>query len=377
MAEDDSGQEKTEDATSRRIEKAREEGDIPRSRELATTLLLVGGMIGLWLTANDIIALFSGIFRSCFTLSRDHIFDSQQALGLLGHVFWECLLAFSLFFGVMAAASIIGSTLLGGFLWSAKLLEPKWDRIDPIAGIKRMFSVKALVELIKSILKVFFIVGVSVAVLNYFSQSILSLGYQSVEQGMGEATWIIWICATLMCLSTVFVACLDVPYQLYEYQKKLKMSMQDIKDEMKDSDGKPEVKGRIRQLQRDMAQKRMMADVPKADVIITNPSHYAVALRYDPEAMKTPICLAKGVDQVAFKIREIAKLHKVEIVEAPALSRAIYHTTDIQAEIPAGLYVAVAQVLAYIFQLREFRRGRGHKPDRPKAIRVPRDFYYD
>ena len=240
---------------------------------------------------------------------------------------------------------------MGGFLWSNKAIAPKLNRMDPLAGLKRMFSMNALVELFKSIAKVLVVVFSAYFTLTSMQDDVLALVNQPVDEAIYNAAYLTAIATLIICVSTLAVAAIDVPYQIYEHNKKLKMSMQDIKDEMKDTEGKPEVKGRIRQLQREMSQKRMMAEVPNADVVITNPTHYSVALKYNPENMSTPICIAKGVDFTAMKIREIAKAHNVELVQAPALTRAVYHTTDIDAEIPAGLYVAVAQVLAYIFQL--------------------------
>lgn len=377
MAENDSAQEKTEQPTPKRLEKAREEGNVPRSRELTTTALLMLGTIGLMVTGPMITESIMAVMRACFSADRAFFYDGPKAIGLLASAFYDVLFSLLPFFAVVVFACIAGPTALGGFLWSSKSLAPKLSRLDPLAGLKRMFSVKSLVELIKSIAKVLVVVVAAYVAFYLFKSRILGLVSLPVKAAIYEAAWVSALSTLIMCAATILVAAIDVPFQIYEHTKKLKMSLQDIKDEMKDSEGKPEVKGRIRQLQREMAQKRMMADVPKADVIITNPTHYSVALKYDPESMSTPIVLAKGVDHVALKIREIAKAHEVEMVRAPALTRAVYHTTEIEQEIPEGLYIAVAQVLAYIFQLREYRRGRGQRPERPKNITVPRDMYFD
>lgn len=377
MAENDSAQEKTEQPTPKRLEKAREEGNVPRSRELTTTALLMLGTIGLMVTGPLITESIMAVMRACFSAERDVFYDGPKAIGLLANAFYDVLFSLIPFFAVVIFACIAGPTALGGFLWSSKSIAPKLSRLDPLAGLKRMFSVKSLVELIKSIAKVLVVLIAAYVAFYLFKHRILGLVNLPVKAAIYEAAWVSALSTLIMCAATILVAAIDVPFQIYEHTKKLKMSLQDIKDEMKDSEGKPEVKGRIRQLQREMAQKRMMADVPKADVIITNPTHYSVALKYDPETMSTPILLAKGVDHVALKIREIAKAHEVEMVRAPALTRAVYHTTDIEQEIPEGLYVAVAQVLAYVFQLREYRRGRGQRPERPKNISVPRDMYFD
>ena len=377
MADDDSSQEKTEDPTSKRLEKSREEGDVPRSKELTTSALLLLGGVVLMTTGSAVTDTMMGIMRACFGASRELIYDPQKILGLLGSAMYESLFVLVPFFAAVIVACIAGPTALRGFLWSSKALAPKLSRLDPLAGLKRMFSMNALVELVKSIAKVLVVVTTAFVTLKFMAKDILGLVYQPVDEAIYHSAFLCAIAILIISASTLIIAALDVPYQMYEHTKKLKMSMQDIKDEMKDSDGKPEVKGRIRQLQQEMAQKRMMAEVPKADVVITNPTHYSVALKYDPDNMATPICLAKGVDHVAMKIREIAKAHKVEMIAAPALTRAVYHTTEVNQEIPGGLYVAVARVLAYVFQLREHRKGRGLRPDKPQNIQVPRDMYFD
>lgn len=236
---------------------------------------------------------------------------------------------------------------------------------------------KSLIELGKSLVKVALILGVTVLILKFYAQSMFRLGDEDITTSIIESTKISAMALIILSACTLLIAAIDVPLQLWEYYKKLRMSKQDLKDEAKDTDGKPEVKGRIRQLQREMAQRRMMSNVPAADVVITNPTHYAVALKYHPESMSTPVLLAKGGDNTAMKIREIAKANNIDIIESPVLARAIYHTTEVDDEIPSGLYLAVAQVLAYVFQLKNYRKGRGKKPQFPKKIDVPKDMYYD
>ncbi|MDZ7924702.1 MAG: flagellar biosynthesis protein FlhB [Marinagarivorans sp.] len=377
MSESDSAQEKTEDPTSKRLEKAREDGDVPRSKELTTTALLLLGGVVLYITGSSVAQTFMGIMRSCFTASRDLITDTDKIIGLMASSMFDALFVLIPFFAAVTIACLVGPTALGGFLWSSKSLMPKLNRMDPIAGLTRMFSMKSVVELVKSIAKVGVVMLTAFFTFKFMSTEILNLVNEPIMNAITHSAHLSAIAILIISASTVLIAAIDVPYQMYEYTKKLKMSMQDIKDEMKDSEGKPEVKGRIRQLQREMSQKRMMADVPTADVIITNPTHYSVALKYDPSGMSTPICVAKGADHVALKIREIARAHKIELVQAPVLARAVYHTTEVGSEIPSGLYVAVAKVLAYVFQLREFHYGRGQRPDRPKNITVPRDMYFD
>jgi flagellar biosynthetic protein FlhB len=376
MADDDSAQEKTEDATHRKIEKAREEGQIPRSRDLTTSAVLISGVVGLMIFGGYGASRLLAILQFNFDLSREKIFDTQSMFAQLGSSFYDALFALVPLFAVLVVAAIVGPMALGGFLFSSKSIMPKLERMDPIAGLKRMFSMKSLVELVKSIGKVLVVVGVAFLTLKMFEPQILGLGQEGLENGISHALHIsLWSVLLISC-STLIIAALDVPFQIWEYAKNLKMSRQDIKDEMKDSEGKPEVKSRIRQLQMEMANRRMMSNVPKADVIITNPTHFSVALRYDPETMATPILLAKGVDETAMKIREIAREYKIEQVRSAVLARAVYHTTEIDSPIPQGLYLAVAQVLAYVFQLRSFRKGRGDRPDFPTNVKVPKDMIF-
>ena len=376
MADDDSAQEKTEEATPKRQEKAREEGQIPRSRDLTTSAVLIMGTVGLWVFGGKAADTLLNVLRFNFSLDREVIFDPNKMFAQLGSSFFDALWALLPIFAVLVVSAIVGPTALGGFLFSGKSIMPKFSRIDPLAGLKRMFSLKSLVELGKSIGKVLVVVFVAFLTLKMFEPELLGLGRESLETGVRHSLHIsLWATLLISC-STILIAAVDVPFQIWEHAKNLKMSRQDIKDEMKDSEGKPEVKGRMRQMQREMANRRQMASVPKADVIITNPTHFAVALKYDPDTMATPILLAKGIDQTAMKIREIASEYKIEQIRSPVLARAVYYTTDIDSEIPQGLYLAVAQVLAYVFQLRNFRRGRGERPDFPTNIRVPKDMVF-
>ncbi len=376
MAEDDSSQEKTEEPTPKKLEKAREDGQVPRSKELTTTAVMLAGSFGLLIFGGMMVRALMDIVRFNFSLSREVIFDPNTMVAHLASSFYEALLSLMPLFGVLLVAAIAGPIALGGWLFSTKSLAPKLSRMNPLEGLKRMFSVKSLMELAKAIGKVAVILAVSYVLLMATKSSWMGLSQEGVERGVRHSLELSVWAAILISASTIVIAMIDIPFQIHEHTKKLKMSRQDIKDEMKDSEGKPEVKSKVRQLQHEMAQKRMMSAVPDADVVITNPTHFSVALKYDPDTMETPILLAKGVDHTAMKIREIARLHGIEFVEAPMLARAIYHTTEVETEIPQGLYLAVAQVLAYVFQLREFRKGRGDKPDYPRQLDIPKDMRY-
>ncbi len=376
MSENDQSQEKTEEATPKRLEKAREDGQAPRSKELTTTAVLLAGSLSLLWFGGFLSNNMAEVARFNFDISRDSIFDTSFMLGQLGSSFMYAFIGLIPIFCILLIAAIVGPIALGGWLFSIKSLMPKINRMNPLEGLKRMFSVKALVELAKALGKVVLIMVLAVILLKSLEGELMALAYEdisiSIIHSLEMSAWI----AIALSMVTIFIAMVDVPFQIWENAKKLKMTLQDVKDEMKDTDGKPEVKGRIRQLQQEIANRKMMAAVPEADVVITNPTHYSVAIKYDPDSMETPILLAKGVEASALKIREIANMHKIDIIESPALARSIYHTTKLDEDIPKGLYIAVAKVLAYVFQLRHFRQGLAKRPTFPYAIDIPKDLQF-
>lgn len=377
MAEEDSGQEKTEEPTSRRLEKAREEGQVPRSKELNTTAILALAAAGLYALGPFMTERLENIARFGFEFDRATAFDPRlMAIRLLASV-QEAAIALAPWLALMLVAAFLGPLGSGGWLFTTKAIEPKLSRMNPLAGLKRMFSANSVVELVKSWAKVLVVGTCSWLTLDYFFVDALSLMRMPVEGAITGAVHILIWCFILICLSTALIALADVPWQNHSHTKKLRMSMQDIKDEFKETEGKPEVKGRIRQLQREAAQRRMMADVPTADVVITNPTHFSVALKYQSDSMGAPIVVAKGADQAAFRIREIAKENNVPRMQAPPLARALYTHTKVGQEIPEGLYVAVAQVLAYIYQMDMYAKGMGPKPERKPDMPIPRDLRVD
>jgi len=377
VAENENGQEKTEEATQKRLEKAREEGEVARSKELTTTLLLLAAVWGLIVLGADLGQALIGLMRFNFTLTREAAFNDNVMLMYLSDTAFAAIKSLLPFFAVVIVAALIGPIALGGFLFSSKALVPKFSRMDPLKGIQRMFSLTSLVELIKSIAKVIVVGATAIIMLMLFEADILALARIPLEPAIAQLLHLVSWSVLAVTASMLFIVAIDVPYQLFDHSKKMKMTLQEVKDEMKDSEGKPEVKGRIRQLQREMAQRRMMEAVPDADVIITNPEHFSVALKYDVDGGGAPLLVAKGVDFMAIKIREVAKHHQVIILQSPPLARAIYFTTEIEEEIPSTLYLAVAQVLAYVFQLRAHTDGKGKKPKPLGDIDVPRDVLYD
>lgn len=367
---DDGGQEKTEEPTGRRLEKAREEGQLPRSKELATSLVLIAGVLSVWVFGGLLYDSAERLARYNFVIEREALFDDNMMLIHLGNSAGNAILNVLPILAVLLVAAIAGPIALGGWNYSPKALLPKLDRLSPLAGLKRMFGVKSLIELLKAWAKVIVLATCSIILFYVMEDDFFFLNREAPEAAIVHATDLVMKCAIILCLSTLIIAAIDVPVQLIQFMQKMRMTLQEVKDEHKDTDGKPEVKSRIRRLQYEMSQRRMMQDVPKADVIITNPTHFAVALKYDADSMKAPLLLAKGNDEVAFKIREIAAAHKIPVLEAPALARAVYFNTKVGKEIPEGLYVAVAQVLAYIFQLDQYMKGRSAKPKRP-AFPIP------
>ncbi|WP_417545194.1 flagellar biosynthesis protein FlhB [Marinobacter sp.] len=374
--ENDNSQEKTEEATPRRLEKAKEDGQTARSKELATMAVLIAGAGGLLMFGSQLGAAMEAIMRDAFTLERSAIFDTRHMSIQLMASAKEAAWALAPIFLLLLVAAVAGSIGIGGLLFSGKAIAPKLNRMDPIKGLGRMFSMRSLIELVKAIAKVGLVMAVAIFILNIRTEDLLAIAEESAIPAMEHVLWTLgWSFFVLAC-ATIVIAIIDVPFQIFDHQKKLRMTKQEVKDEYKDSEGKPEVKGKIRQLQREMAQRRMMQDVPTADVVITNPTHYAVALKYDPDSMGAPMVVAKGNDETAFKIMEIAREYKVEILRTPPLARAVYHNSDIGDEIPDGLYMAIAQVLAYVFQLRQFRKGRGPKPGMPD-LPIPSDLRRD
>lgn len=377
MAEQDSSQEKTEEPTPRRLQKARDEGQVPRSKELGTTMVLVMGAAGLLMFGPFMSERIAAMAKHSFSFDRDTAFDTGMMTSYLDASALEAAVALAPWLVVVLIAAFAGPLLVGGWLFSGKAITPKLDRLNPLSGLKRMFSANSLVELFKAWAKVLVVGTVAWLTLMFFFHDAMRIQYESTESAIDHAVTIIIWSVLALCASTALIAIVDVPWQIYSFTKKMRMSMQEIKDEYKETEGKPEVKSKVRQLQREVAQRRMMADVPEADVVITNPTHYSVALRYDAGASAAPVLLAKGSDRVALKIREIAKENNVPQMQAPPLARALFTHTKVGDEIPEGLYVAVAQVLAYIYQMDQFAKGKGPKPERKPDMPIPRDLRVD
>jgi len=367
-----SDQEKTEEATPQKMQKAREKGQVPRSKDLGTAAVLIASAVGMYVFGSDISAALFNIMKRFFTLKRNEAFDTSQFGLMLAEVMTSLAWPMIGFIVSLFIASFVGNIVLGGITFSVDAMMPKASRMSPASGLKRMFGMQALVELLKSLGKFGVIATLSWLLLTYYFPSILQLSQTSFPLNVfGALDILLWI-FILLCCSLLLIAAIDAPYQIFKHNKELKMTLQDVKDEYKNTEGKPEVKGRQRQLQREASQGRMMQDVPNADVIVTNPTHFSVALQYDVAGKRAPVVVAKGGDHTAFRIREIAREHDVAIIASPALARAIYHTTEINEQIPDGLFAAVAQVLAYVYQLEQFQKRKGKRPTNlPKEFDIP------
>jgi flagellar biosynthesis protein FlhB len=362
MAESESGQDKTEDPTDKRKKDAREKGEIARSKELNTVIIMIVGAAGLLAFGGSMAEMMMQLMRDNFTISRAALMEERSMSLMLMASGKAALMSVAPLLVALTIAALVGPISLGGWLFAAGSLAPKFSRLNPLAGIKRMFSVKALIELLKSFAKFFIVLVVAVMVLKKDKDDLLAIAHEPLEMAVIHSLQLVGWSTLWMAMALLIIAAVDVPVQLWDAHKKLLMTKQEVRDEHKDSEGRPEVKQRIRQLQREMSQRRMMAAIPQADVIITNPTHYAVALKYDADKGGAPILLAKGSDFIALKIREIAAQHQILLLESPALARSIYYSTELEQEIPAGLYLAVAQVLAYVYQIRQFHAGRGKRP---------------
>ncbi|KFX07967.1 flagellar biosynthesis protein FlhB [Pectobacterium betavasculorum] len=370
MAED-SDLEKTEAPTPQKEEKAREEGQIPRSRELTSVLMMVVGLAILWMGGDAMAGRLARILSQSLNFDYATIGDDTQMLRHVGSLLRQAASALvPIMLGTVLVA-LSAPMLLGGVLFSTKSLKVDFKKLDPISGLKRLFSSQSLAELFKAILKSVMVGIISTLFLIHNWPKILHLVSEAPIAALGDALELAVMCGFLIIMGLIPMVAFDVFWQVWSHIKKLRMTKQEIRDEHKQSEGDPHVKGRIRQQQRAMAQRRMMADVPKADVIVTNPTHYAIALRYDDKKMNAPKVLAKGAGEVALRIRELGTEHRVPILEAPPLARALFRHSEVGQHIPASLYAAVAEVLAWVYQLKRWKREGGLIPRKPKHLPVP------
>lgn len=368
---EESDLEKTEPASPRKLEKSRDEGQIPRSPELSTFAVLITAGCGLWLMGGHLTSQLFTLMRDGMKVPRDVGFDSSLLLDRLFDQSFGTLFAFSPFLILMFLVAVTAPMLISGWLFSWKSLEPKFNRLNPVSGVGRMFSLNSLIELAKALLKAALIGGAGVWTIWHHKEAVLSLVAAPLAVGAGHMGNLIVMSFLAIAGTMVLIAAVDVPFKLWDHYRKLKMTKEEVRQENKETEGDPHMKARIRAQQREMARKRMMAEVPKADVIVTNPTHYSVALKYEDGKMRAPRVVAKGSHLLALKIREIGQQHHVPLLEAPPLARALYHHAELGDEIPQTLYNAVAEVLAYVYQLRRHREYGGKAPHLPDDLEVP------
>jgi flagellar biosynthesis protein FlhB len=366
MAEESpQGGERTEEPSQRRLQEAREHGQVPRSRELTNFASMIGGSVLLIATGSGVAARMSQLMRHSMEIDTSRLSDVQSMGASLGEAAVLGVSAVLPLFGALVVLVLLASIALGGWNFSPSALVPDFTRMSPFAGAKRVFGLQGVTELGKALLKCLLVGGVAAAVIAWLFRDVMALGHMApraaIGRGAGLLSWsFVWLCGSL-----ALVAIVDVPLQLFQYKRSLRMTRQELRDEAKEHDGRPEIKQRIRQMQQMLARRRMMHKVPTADVVIVNPTHFAVALKYDANRMRAPQVVAKGVDLVAQSIRRIAEEHRVPVFESPKLARALYRSTDLNREIPAGLYLAVAQVLSYIFRVRTLNPTLAARMARP------------
>ena len=373
----ETGQERTHEATPRRKQQAREKGQVAQSRELNTLLMLSSAGVCAVFWGPHLVRDISGMFKNFLSIDRHVIFDPRAMPGLFSEASISMLLSLAPFFAILTIAAVAGPIIIGGLNFSTQAISFKPEKLDPVKGMQRIFAWRGLVELLKALVK-FVVIG-SVAILFLYTQydAYIGLGNEPLFPAMAHAAHLLLWGFLAIAATMILIAAVDVPFQIWDHNKQLKMTTQELRDENKDTEGDPELRSRIKRMQRELAQRRMMAEVPKADVVVTNPEHYSVALRYDQRKMSAPVVVAKGADLIAMQIRTIAREHNVPILQAPPLARALHHSTELNQEIPAGLYHAVAKVLAYVFQLKRtpnWQDKRDHKLD---DLPIPDDLKVD
>lgn len=367
MAEEKDFQERTEQATPKRREDARRRGQVARSRELNITAVLLAGALMLMATQAQIGGAMEQLMRAGLDVAPGALDDPRTMTRALADAGLDTLAAFAPLLIALALAAIGGALVIGGWVFSPEHFAPKWNRLDPVQGLKRIVSLRGFVEVGKALAKGFLIGGFALGYLLWTRDSVTVLGLEPLRAALGDASSLIATTLAVCSLGMLVVALADAPFQVWSHNRELRMTRQEIREELKESEGRPEVRSRIRSLQQQVANRRMLREVPRADVVVTNPTHFAVALRYEDGRMRAPVVLARGVDHMAARIRDIATANRVPLFEAPLLARALYWNTRLNQEIPAPLYLAVAQVLTYVYRLRAAVTGNAPWPQRPEV----------
>ena len=371
----DESQEKTEEPTARRLSKAREEGQIARSTEITIAASVISVAIYIYLFGSSLLGNVANIFAQGLVFDSLTVLEPQVAAGRLADAMIEALFSILPILILTGVVVLACSGLIGGYNFSWKSLQPKASKFNPIAGLKRMFGIQALVNLGKSIAKFLLVGGVTYLLIDASITEFAEISLMALEPGLTVSASILTTAFLVASSTLIIIALIDAPYQVYQHNQKMKMSLREVKDERKDTEGSPEVKQRIRQKQREVSAARMLEAIAEADVVITNPEHFAVALAYDPSSEDPPKVVAKGTDVMAERIRERAGEEGVPLFQSPVLARALFFTTEIEAFIPEPLFEAVAQVIAYIFNINSINRSSSLR-DKP-VPRVPDSMVFD
>lgn len=373
MAESDSGQERSEAATPKRLSQARQKGDVPRSKELNTVLMLLASFIGFAMLGGTGVNSYKKLAAGQWELERNQLFNDESLLNAFYHSLIEALWISAPFLCLMFLAVFVGPLCMGGWVFSVSSLKVDFKKLNPLSGLKRIVGVQGLAELLKALMKVILLGGVSVYLFSVHMEDFILLGSMPMDEALKSMFYLMFVIALGVVITLGLVALVDVPYQQWNHAKKLKMTFQEVREENKEQQGNPEVKGKIRQMQQAHANRKMIHDVPTADVIIVNPTHYSVALKYDEDSI-APLVVAKGVDHMALKIREVAANNDVAIFSAPMLARALYRHSEIGETIPSELYLAVAQVLAYVLQVKDANFFESRHLQAPTDLPIPKEF---
>ena len=375
MADND---DKTEQPTGKKIADARNKGQVPRSKEAGTFFVLIGGVLSIWAFSSFLGSGLRQIIINSFSLTRDQIYSVDE----FRRIFVQNILSIAIpIIGVafcVFVLAIVGNIMIGGYNFSQEALKPKFNKLNPITGISRIFSLNSIIELVKGIFKVVFIASFCYFALSGRIHEVMGLSYIDPHAGIKRAISLLFQFMVIVVCAIIPIIMIDVPYQKWHYLKQLRMSKQEVKDEYKDTEGNPQIKGKIKQLQFQMAARRMMQEVPAADVVVTNPTHFAVAIKYDPEGETAPLVVAKGVDEIAEKIKEIARESGVPVIPIPPLARSLYYTTDLNKEIPRGLFKAVASLLAWVMGMKAFKEGKTNQRPRDldKNLPIPEELRF-
>jgi flagellar biosynthetic protein FlhB len=366
----DSGQERTERATPKRLDEARKKGQVPRSAELSTAAVCIAAAAAIYSLGRIAAGQFADLMRDSLEISAESAMAAESLWPAIRDTGARAIFIVLPILGATFLAALVAPIAIGGWNFSTEALMPQFSRLNPASGLGRVFSSRGAVELGKGLAKVAVIATIGYVLLKGMTAQLMGLSMEPVNGAIGHSAALAGYALLVLCCGLAVIAAVDVPFQLWQHAKDLRMTREEIKEEYKESEGSPETRGRIREAQRALSRGRQLQEVPTADVVITNPTHFAVALRYDEKKMRAPLVVAKGTDLLAQKIREVATENGVAVIEAPPLARALYRTVELGREVPAALYVAVAQVLTYVYQLRA-ARDRGAAPPPTPAFEAP------